>query len=155
MKNMTRVFFALIFTFNCYSQNLSQIIGSWDGGQAFAGEHSDSILLFQFDSINFHFQYGPNQFTEYKTFKISGDTLTLIKNDGFQDAAFRIDVLNDSTLEIQALNWTAVYITNTLCSPWTNAEPPNIPIDEDFNTQEVLEDEVLRTRLEFDRININ
>lgn len=135
-----------------FCQNFLNIEGEWNGGMAFGGEYTDSILLFKFGFSEFHFQYGPNEYKEYSAYQVNGDTLTLIQNNGHQEAAFRVETLNDSILRIQAINWPAVYISNTLCSPWTNAEKPKIPISEDYDTQSILENEVLRTGLEFERI---
>lgn len=153
----TTLYISLIFfcSFSGFSQDSDMLCGKWNGGQAFDGQDPDSILLFQFDLSEFHFQYGPNTYARYKSYEINSDTLILKKDDDFQEAAFRIETLNDTILEIQALNWTAVHISNTLCSPWTNTEAPAIPIDRDFETQAILENEVLRTKLSFRRIGAN
>lgn len=155
MKTIIHISLIFLCSFRSLSQDSTLLQGKWNGGPAFDGEAPDSILLFQFDSSEFHFQYGPNNYPNYTSYEINGDTLVLKKNDGFQEAVFRIEVLNDTLLEIQAINWTAVYISNTLCSPWTNTQAPDIPIDRNFDTQTILENEVLRTRITFDRVKTN
>jgi len=155
MKIILQVLIFFLFTTNVNGQTEAKIIGVWNGGLAFGGEYSDSLLLFSFSKDSFHFQYGPNIYEEYSTYDIIGDTLFLIKNIGYQEAAFKIEKLTDNTLILQVLNWPAVYITNTLCSPWTNAEEPKIPFNQGFDTESIVKDEILRQKLEFEILIIN
>lgn len=141
--------------FSAIGQTELQIQGNWNGGDAFDKEYADSLLIFHFEKRAFTFNYGPNYFREYKVYKIQGDTLILFRrNRGFQQATFRIEELTDRHLVLQAINWPAVYITNDLCSPWTETEAPKIPKKEGFDTEGILSNEVLKTRLEFEKIII-
>ncbi len=155
---MKRIFLIAIIlvSFLGFSQSNLSLIGDWNGGVAFDGSNQDSILLFHFDDSTFRFNYGPNHYTEYKTYSSNGDTLTLIKDDGFQEAVFLIDtLLGTGKLEIQAINWTAVHITSTLCSPYNSVNAPNLPLNGPFETETIFENDVVRTRLSFTRIDKN
>lgn len=154
MKSILQIVIVLL-SFHSFSQFNSSLIGDWNGGEAFDSEFEDSILLFHFDTSSFGFNYGPNHYTEYKTYSSNGDTLTLIKDDGFQEAVFLIETLDAGKLEIQAINWTAVHITSTLCSPYNSADAPNFSLNSPFETETILENEVVRTRLSFTRIDKN
>ncbi|MBN2890812.1 MAG: hypothetical protein JXL97_03005 [Bacteroidales bacterium] len=151
MKSILQLIIFSLITFSGLSQSNSKIIGIWNGGYAFGGEYTDSLLVFQFNKNNeFHFQYGPNHYDEYNNYQINGDTLFLLQNSGFQEAAFIIEELTNSILIIQAINWSAVYITSDLCSPWSCNEKPQISIDADFETENILNNDVLNTKLEFE-----
>lgn len=157
MRTSSIVLLFVIITCFANSQPNRQLIGNWNGGDAFEKQYSDSLLIFHFEKDAFRFNYGPNHFNEYKAYNIKGDTLVLLnKNRRFQQAAFRIEELTENRLVIQALNWPAVYICNVLCSPWNEADAPKIPKKQDFDTETILSNDVLKTRLEFEKlINTN
>ncbi len=155
MRTSSIVLLFVIITCFAISQPNRQLIGNWNGGDAFDKEYKDSLLIFHFDEKTMYFNYGPNYFKEYKGYQLNSDTLILFKrNRRFQQAAFRIEELTDRRLVLQALNWPAVYVTNDLCSPWTEAEAPKISKNQGFDTEGILSNEVLKTRLEFEKIII-
>ena len=155
MKQILNILLFSLLSARLFSQSELQIHGDWNGGDAFEKEYEDTLLIFHFEKRAFRFNYGPNYFWEYKRYKIEGDTLILFNgNRRFQQATFRIEELTDSRLVIQALNWPAVYVTNDLCSPWTETKAPKIPKNKGFDTEHILSNEVLKTRLEFEKIII-
>lgn len=154
MRTIASFFIFVIVKCCAFSQTNPQLLGNWNGGDAFDKEYADSLLIFHFEKRAFTFNYGPNYFREYKVYKIQGDTLILfLRNRRFQQATFRIEELTDSRLVIQALNWPAVYVTNDLCSPWTETKAPKIPKNQRFDTESILSNEVLKTKLIFEKMD--
>lgn len=104
--------------------SVKDILGTWDGGQAFAGEYEEKPFEISFygDSVVIH--YGPNYYHQYKTWQIEGDTLTIVRKDKdvIHYPKFCVKKINHSELQIEAINWPAVYITHSLSSPYQNAK---------------------------------
>lgn len=142
----------LFISFNSFAQDSKTIQGLWNGGIAFEGEYSDSLLIFNFTDDKFILNYGPNYFNEFTNFSLNGDTLIIKQNHDFQEATFRILTLNDSILEIQAMNSTAIFLINVICSPYNDAEWPKISKSESFSIEAVLKEDILNTHLNFIRL---
>jgi len=148
MKLLSLIIILFSLTKSFSQVNINKIIGTWDGGQAFAGEYEEKRFEISFyeDSVVLH--YGPNYYHQYKIWKIEGDTLIIVRKD--KDAThyprFKIKKIDDYELQILAINWPAVYITNTLSTPYQN-----IKEDDYWNNSEsdLTQGGVLNIELDF------
>lgn len=131
-----------------YSQVVPQdIIKTWDGGLAFQGKYKEQRTEMTFFKNSFTLQYGPNFYNQYTDWEIKEDTLIIIRKDkdSLHYPKFKILKLNQDNLHLIAINWPAVYISNSALSAYTAKESEYW----DNSDKDLTQEGVLNTELKF------
>lgn len=126
-KSVLLISFILVLSITqfSYAQEKKDLIGTWEGGEAFSGEYKDKKLEIEFTDSKFIMRYGASKYQQYDSYVLEDKILTITRRSSNAEAhrpKFKVLISNSRTLLLEAMNWPAVYITAILTSPYQSID---------------------------------